>query len=88
MAFLEYQLSQSTGYNFVRDSDAKKRWLFKKIIHTATQQELEEQIHALRRKLEKLVQEGHEMTSSEVIETSMQLDLKIIEYMNKEIRSE
>ncbi|WP_442601618.1 aspartyl-phosphate phosphatase Spo0E family protein [Paenibacillus sp. KN14-4R] len=87
MAFLEYQLSQSSGYNFVRDADSKKRWLFKKTIHTTTQQELEDQIHKLRRKLEKLVQEGLEMTSCEVIETSMQLDLKIIEYMNKETRS-
>lgn len=86
MAYLEYQLPQSSHQWFVNDSVQKKRWLVKKTLNIASQKDLEEQIHDLRVKLERLVLGGQEMTSECVIEISMELDLKIIEYMNNHDR--
>jgi len=44
-------------------------------------QALEHQISALRSELERLVDSGQSMTSPDVIAISMELDLKIIEFM-------
>lgn len=82
MTFMEYQLPQASNQWLINDSVSKKRWLLKKTMHISSQRDLEEQIHDLRLRLERLVLDGQKMTSERVIEISMELDLKIVEYMN------
>jgi Spo0E like sporulation regulatory protein len=84
MTFMEYPLLHTSTSNrwLINDSMHKKRWLLRKTMTISSQSDLEEQIHELRIRLEHLVLGGQEMTSDRVIEISMELDLKIVEYMN------
>jgi hypothetical protein len=80
MAFMEVQL---TDYKrlLVRERP-EHRWLFSRDRKSKAQIALEEEIHALRCRLEQMVVEGLTMTSDAVVEVSMLLDRKINEYMN------
>jgi len=82
MTYMNYQLLHTSNPWLINESMNKKRWLLKKTMSISSQRELEEQIHDLRLRLERLVLGGQKMTSDRVIEISMELDLKIVEYMN------
>lgn len=84
MTYMEYQLLHTSTSNrwLINDPFQKRRWLLKKTMTVTSQSDLEEQIHELRSRLERLVLGGQKMTSDRVIEISMELDLKIVEYMN------
>ncbi|MGG1514351.1 aspartyl-phosphate phosphatase Spo0E family protein [Paenibacillus oryzisoli] len=81
MAFLEYQLTSYQRQPQICEQDFGQRWLSRSAKKHSTLSVLEEEIHALRRKMEQLVMDGREMTSEEVVLLSTQLDLKINEYM-------
>jgi hypothetical protein len=82
MASMEYQLSAFRKQLHIRENESEKRWLFKHAKKSNPLTSLEEEIDALRRKLEQMVVDGREMTSESVIELSIVLDRKINEYMN------
>ncbi len=83
MAFPEYQLRQYLNVGWIRDSEHKAKWTFGKKKQASSAVSLEDDIYKLRRQLEQLVQNGNSLTSPEVVEISMQLDIKINEYMNR-----
>ncbi|TCZ73775.1 Spo0E family sporulation regulatory protein-aspartic acid phosphatase [Paenibacillus albiflavus] len=84
MTYIDYQLLETSNQWLIQDSTNKRRWLLRKSMCITSQRDLEEQIHDLRLRLERLVLGGQKMTSDRVIEVSMELDVKIIEYMNTE----
>jgi len=84
MTYIDYQLLETSNQWLIQDSMNKRRWLLRKSMCITSQSDLEEQIHDLRLRLERLVLGGQKMTSDRVIEISMELDVKIVEYMNTE----
>lgn len=82
MAFPEYQLRQNMKIVWIRENDQKPKWIFGTRKRASSALSLEDHIYLLRRELEGLVQSGSDLTSPQVVEISMQLDLKINEYMN------
>jgi plasmid maintenance system antidote protein VapI len=72
-----------SNHMHLRENDAQQRWLIKTSRNTAPHAYLEEEIQALRRMLEQMVNEGMSMTADTVIELSTILDSKINEYMKK-----
>ncbi|WP_248930190.1 aspartyl-phosphate phosphatase Spo0E family protein [Paenibacillus hamazuiensis] len=83
MAFLEYQLADYRKMSWIRESNEKVQWFFRKQKQSSSVTSLEEEIYALRRRLEHLVREDTDLSSPEIVEISMQLDEKINEYMNR-----
>ncbi|WP_090671910.1 aspartyl-phosphate phosphatase Spo0E family protein [Paenibacillus tianmuensis] len=81
MAFPEYQLRHYLNVGWIRDSEHKAKWTFGKRKQASSAVSLEDDIYKLRRQLEQLVQNGNSLTSPQVVEISMQLDIKINEYM-------
>jgi hypothetical protein len=83
MSLLEYAVPLQASHWQINDDAETNRWTagnatFKQAVHL----ELEEEIHLLRMALERLVLGGQALTSHSVIQKSMELDLKIIEYMH------
>jgi len=87
MAFPEYQLRQYLNMGWIREKDQQAKWIFGKKKQSSSALSLEEEIYQLRMELEKRVQIDKSLTSSEVVEISMMLDLKINEYMNRNKRN-
>ncbi|SDC00530.1 Spo0E like sporulation regulatory protein [Paenibacillus sp. UNCCL117] len=86
MAFPEYRLRQHLQVGWIHENDHKAKWIFGKQKATSTSVSLEDEIYRLRQELEALVQGGDSLTSPRVVEISMELDLKINEYMNRNQR--
>ncbi|MBP1156810.1 MULTISPECIES: aspartyl-phosphate phosphatase Spo0E family protein [unclassified Paenibacillus] len=87
MAFPEYQLRQNLSIGWIRENDHKAKWIFGTRKRASSALSLEDDIYHLRRELESLVQSGNDLTSPQVVKISMELDLKINEYMNLHRRS-
>jgi hypothetical protein len=83
MAFPEYQLSEYQHVLWIRDSHRKAKWLLHQGKQAAAGVTLEEEIYLLRLELERLAAEESCLTSPRVVESSMRLDEKINEYMNR-----
>ncbi|WP_426449203.1 aspartyl-phosphate phosphatase Spo0E family protein [Paenibacillus sp. S-38] len=81
MAFPEYQLRQNFNLGWIRESEEKSKWIFGKRKRVSATSTLEDDIYRLRQEMEQLVQSGNSLTSSRVVEISMELDIKINEYM-------
>ncbi|AEI45318.1 aspartyl-phosphate phosphatase Spo0E family protein [Paenibacillus mucilaginosus] len=81
MAFPEYQLRQNFNLGWIRESEEKSKWIFGKRKKGSAASTLEDDIYRLRQEMEQLVQSGNSHTSSRVVEISMELDIKINEYM-------
>lgn len=82
MAFPEYQLRQYMKIGWIRENDQKAKWIFGTRKRASSALSLEDHIYLLRRELEHLVENGNDLTSPQVVKISMELDLKINEYMN------
>ncbi|TDG00430.1 aspartyl-phosphate phosphatase Spo0E family protein [Paenibacillus piri] len=83
MAFPEYQLRQYQHIGWIRENDQQAKWVSGKKKKSSAARSLEDEIYQLRRELEDLVRNEKSLTSPKVVETSMILDKKINEYMNR-----
>jgi len=83
MAFPEYQLSEYQRVLWIRDSHRKARWLIHQEKPVSPEASLEEEIYLMRLELERLASEENSLISPKVMESSMRLDEKINEYMNR-----
>lgn len=86
MAFPEYQLRQYRKIDWIRENEHKAKWVSGTRKRASSAVSLEDDIYLLRRELEGLVQKGNDLTSPQVVKISMELDLKINEYMNLQRR--
>ncbi|WP_159882709.1 aspartyl-phosphate phosphatase Spo0E family protein [Paenibacillus puerhi] len=86
MAFPEYRLRQNLQVGWIHENDDKAKWIFGKRRAISSSASLEDEIYGLRQELEALVQSGSSLTSPRVVEISMELDIKINEYMNRNPR--
>ncbi|MED4602136.1 aspartyl-phosphate phosphatase Spo0E family protein [Paenibacillus validus] len=83
MAFPEYRLRQYLNVVWIQENDRNAKWIFGKRKTNSSATSLEDEIYRLRQELESLVQSGNTLTSPRVVEISMELDIKINEYMNR-----
>lgn len=83
MAFPEYQLRQFLQMEWIREREDGAKWIFGKRKKVSSALSLEDEIYRLRCELERLVQEGHDLTSPVVVEISTLLDKKINQYMQE-----
>jgi hypothetical protein len=82
MSLMEYTMPEHASRWEISEVVRTKRWTARKRTSNLTPKEkIEEEIHELRTSLECLVLNGQAMTSETVIEKSMELDLKIMQYM-------
>ncbi|MEK8127024.1 aspartyl-phosphate phosphatase Spo0E family protein [Paenibacillus filicis] len=86
MAFPEYRLRQHLQVGWIHENDHKAKWIFGKRKATSASASLEDEIYRLRQELEALVESGSSLTSPRVVEISMELDIKINEYMRNHRR--
>jgi hypothetical protein len=82
MSLMEYTMPEHASRWEISEVVRMKRWTARKRTSNLTPKEkIAEEIHQLRTALECLVLNGQAMTSEAVIEKSMELDLKIMQYM-------
>ncbi|WP_281885234.1 aspartyl-phosphate phosphatase Spo0E family protein [Paenibacillus sp. YYML68] len=84
MAFPEYRLSQYIQVGWINENDNGSKWVFGKRKCIPSVSLLEDEIYRLRKEMERLVMKGNSLTSARVVEISMELDIKINEYMHAE----
>lgn len=82
MAFPEYRLHRYLDLGWIREDSNTSKSYSDKRNHALPAMSLEDEIYQLRCVMERLVREGHRMTSPVVVEISTMLDQKINEYMN------
>lgn len=81
MAFAHYASRPYRGSMLVRDNESGSKWAYRLSGEASLSPSLEEEIYALRCKMEQMANREQCLTAPKVVELSMILDKKLNEYM-------